>query len=80
MLETLEDRVVPTTWLVNSNADTLTGTGSPTYAGTLRYDITNAVSGDTITFQNGLGTIVLSSTLPTISQNLTITGQGRRTR
>ena len=57
-------------WVVSSLADTNT-------LGTLRYALANAGSGDTIVFANGLtGTITLTSTLPTITQNLTITGLG----
>ena len=61
-------------------ADTNTGTSSPTYAGTLRYDLTNYVSGDTITFASSLNgnTITVGSTLPTIGtgKNVTIIGNG----
>lgn len=66
----------PTSIVVTSLADTLD-------SGTLRWAITqaNATSGgiyDSITFSNGLsGTISLTSSLPAISQNLTITGTGQ---
>ena len=57
-------------WTVNSLKDD----GS---SGTLRYVINNAPPGTTITFQSGLtGTIVLSSMLPKIDEDLTIDGSG----
>ena len=46
-------------------------------AGSLRDAITNAASGDSILFQQGLtGTIFLAGTALTINKNLTITGPG----
>ena len=66
--ELLEDRVVPTIWVVNTTADS----SSPTI-GMLRYAIDNAVNGDTITFAPSLSgqTISLTGTL-TITDNITI--------
>jgi autotransporter-associated beta strand protein len=63
-----------TTWTVNSTADTNTGSGS---SGTLRYALANAAAGDTITFSLSSGsTITLTSSLPVITNNLTINGSG----
>ncbi len=72
-LEVLEKRLTPSTYLVTDPGDTA-GSASDV---TLRYAVTNAQNGDTITFANSLSgdTITLSSTL-TISQNVTITGLG----
>ena len=48
-------------------------------AGTLRTALSTAAAGDTISFAPGLtGTITLTSPLPIISQNQTITGARRR--
>lgn len=54
--------VFATAYLVTSNADTNT-------SGTFRYALNNAVSGDVIQFQTGIGTIALTSNLPVITQN-----------
>lgn len=69
-LETLEDRCVPSTLTVHNLADS--GTGS------LRYDIAQAQSGDTIKFDKNLkgGTITLTSGELDITKNLTINGLG----
>ena len=73
MVECLEDRLMPTTWTVNTLVDIATGSST---SGALRYCVTHAVNGDSINFTNGLsGTITLGSVL-TISHNLTITGPG----
>jgi Domain of unknown function (DUF4214) len=71
-LEALEDRYVPTTFVVNSLGDA----GS----GTLRAAIQNAVSdsnpdADTINF-TVKGTIDLNSALPNLSSTLTLDGPG----
>ena len=78
MLEILERReLLTTTWTVNSNADTGTGSGS---SGDLRYCITqvNENSGtqiiDFAITGTGVQTIKLVSPLPTISQPVTIDG------
>ncbi|MEW6127478.1 MAG: HYR domain-containing protein [Acidobacteriota bacterium] len=66
---------VATIYTVNSLADTNTGSGT---AGTLRYCITQANTAggtNTITF-SVTGTITLTSSLPTINNNLTIDGPG----
>lgn len=61
-----------TSWTVSSNADT--NSGSQT-SGTLRYCLTNAANTDTISFNPGIGTIVLTSNLPVIVQSsLTLSG------
>ncbi len=67
-LEVLEDRCVPSTLKVTSLADS--GKGS------LRYEIAQAQSGDTITFDNKGGTITLTSGELDINKNLTIQGPG----
>jgi hypothetical protein len=76
-LEALEDRVVPSTFTVNSTGDSGTGSG---FTGDLRYCITqaNAASGrNTIDFNfTTPATIRLNSPLPTIEDNLTIDGPG----
>ncbi|MBY0527249.1 MAG: hypothetical protein K2R98_27890 [Gemmataceae bacterium] len=71
-LELLEERTLLSAYTVNSLADTGAG-GS--FNGDLRYALANAVSGDTIDFSVS-GTISLTSALPTISQDITITGPG----
>ena len=69
-LETLENRVVPTNYTVTLATDPTTST-----AGTLRYGIVNATSGETISFASSLSgaAITLTSAL-SINTNLTITG------
>jgi len=80
-LSPLEDRTVPTAYMVNALTDTggATGTGTGT-TGDLRYCIVqaNTNSGaDTISFQTGLtGTITLNGTELLISDSLAITGPG----
>ncbi len=63
-----------TTFTVNSVGDTGTGTGN---SGDLRYAITqaNAASGSSIQFAV-TGTITLTSALPQITTNVSITGSG----
>src|SRR5438128_111989 len=67
----LEDRTTPTTFNVTSNANSGTGT--------LREAVgfANTLGGaDTITFQAGLGNIVLTTGQLSISEALTIQGPG----
>src|SRR5579859_4856366 len=65
-----------TTWIVTSLADT-TGTLCPDASNcTLRQAMTQAASGDTITFAVS-GTITLGATLPTVANTLTIDGTGQ---
>ncbi len=59
-----------TTWTVTSTSDSSSDTAS------LRYAIANSASGDTIDLSGIYGTITLTSSLPTISKNLTISGPG----
>ncbi|MBV8864049.1 MAG: hypothetical protein JO210_01465 [Acidobacteriaceae bacterium] len=60
-----------TTWIVTDTSD------SPTDTNSLRYAITNAASGDTITFRlPNPSTITLTNGVLTISNNLTVTGPG----
>ena len=71
--ELLEDRITPVTnWVVT----TATDSAAPTL-GMLRYALTNAASGDVITFAPALNgsTITLASSL-TVSQNVSIIGPG----
>ena len=72
--ELLEDRIVPTLWVVTSATDS----ASPS-TGMLRYAINNSAAGDTIEFSSSLSasTITLTSAL-TIGHNLTIIGTGVR--
>ena len=73
-LELLEDRIAPALWVVNVATDAATPT-----AGMLRYALTNAASGDVITFAPALNgsTIALAGTTGlTISQNVSIVGPG----
>ena len=71
-LEFLEERTVPSTWLVTSSAD------SASQAGTLRYDIGHASNGDTIVLSSKLQStgIVLTQGELLINKNLTIVSQG----
>ena len=72
-LETLEDRITPSNWLVT---DASGGAGS---AGdvTLRYAVSHAANGDAISFQSSLSgsTITLTSTL-NVNASVSITGLG----
>jgi hypothetical protein len=70
-LEALEDRCVPSTLKVTNTVD-----GGP---GSLRYEIAQAQSGDTITFDKKLDgqTITLTEGELDITKNLTIKGDGR---
>jgi hypothetical protein len=70
MLETLEARVVPASVTLATDPGTLT-------AGTLRYVLASATSGETITFASGM-TIDLNSTLGplAVTNNVTIVGLG----
>ena len=73
-LESLEGRTLLSTYTVDSLGDTGTGSGS---SGDLRYAITqaNLSPGSTIQF-SVTGTIQLGCSLPSLSQNITITGPG----
>lgn len=77
-LAALEDRLAPATFTVNAVSDTGAGSGA---AGDLRYCITqaNATAGaDAVVFDPALfataQVITLASALPTIAEDLTITG------
>lgn len=59
-------------FIVDRHTDTADGEG---LRGDLRYCITNAISGDTITFEV-TGTINLTGPLPALSRNLAIEGPG----
>jgi hypothetical protein len=85
-LEALEDRTVPSanTYLVNLAGDAGTGSGT---AGDIRYCINQADrlanAGSTITFDTkslGSSTITLTKGQLVISDNMTVTGPGRRQR
>jgi hypothetical protein len=72
-LQVLEDRTLLSTYLVDHLADDLVGSG---LSGSLRYCITNAVDGDTITF-GVTGTIQLTDgALPDLTHNISIDGPG----
>jgi hypothetical protein len=68
----LEDRTLLSTYLVDHLADDTVGTGT---SGSLRYRITNATDGDTITF-GVTGTINLTGALPNLTHNIRIDGPG----
>src|SRR5262249_38121711 len=75
-LEVLEDRMLPSTYVVNSLGDTGAGQGN---AGDLRYCITqanaNADPSNVIAFQRGLsGTISLQDAEPPITKTLYLKG------
>jgi hypothetical protein len=74
-LENLEDRTLPSTYVVNVLTDTGAGSG---LTGDLRYCVAHAASGsDTIDFAAGLtGTIKLESALPALNASVTIQGPG----
>jgi predicted outer membrane repeat protein len=77
-LEVLEDRTLPSTYVVNSLGDTGEGQGN---AGDLRYCITqanaNADPSNVIAFQQGLsGTIALQDAEPTVTKALSLKGPG----
>src|SRR6516162_7921323 len=71
-LEILEDRTLPSTFMVDHLADDMMGSG---LSGSLRYCITNAVSNDTITF-GVTGTINPTGYLPTLTHTISIEGPG----
>jgi hypothetical protein len=68
----LEERTLLSTYLVDHLADDMVGTGT---SGSLRYAITNAVDGDTITF-GVTGTINLTGALPSLTHDISIDGPG----
>jgi hypothetical protein len=78
-LEALEVRNLLSTWVVDrltddSSGDGLGGSGQ---VGDLRFCLTGATDGDTITFAaNVTGTINLTAALPDVSHNLNIQGPG----
>ena len=76
ILQVLEDRTAPANFTVNALTDTGAGSGT---SGDLRYCITqsNATPGPNSIDATGVtGTISLTSTLPTITDPVTITGPG----
>jgi hypothetical protein len=73
-VEVLEDRTLPSTFVVDRLTDTGAGSG---LAGDLRYCITKAVDNDKITFDDSVtGTINLSRALPALSHSVSIEGPG----
>jgi len=66
--------IAQTTWTVNNTVDSGTGSGT---SDDLRYALTKFGAGDTIQF-SVTGTITLTSSLPNVSQSLTIQGPGAR--
>jgi hypothetical protein len=76
-LEVLEDRMVPSTWVVDRLTDANPGGGGEGsgLAGDLRYAISQATDGDTVTF-GVTGTISLAAGLPNLSHSITIQGPG----
>src|SRR6516225_3525975 len=71
-LEILEDRTVPSTFLVDHLADDTVGSG---LTGSLRYAITNAADDDHIAF-GVTGTINLTGALPNLAHSISIDGPG----
>jgi hypothetical protein len=71
-LEILEDRTLPSTFLVDHLADDTVGSG---LTGSLRYAITNATDNDHITF-GVTGTINLTGGLPNLTHSISIDGPG----
>ncbi|HEV3203020.1 MAG TPA: right-handed parallel beta-helix repeat-containing protein, partial [Gemmataceae bacterium] len=71
-LEILEDRTLLSVCTVDRLTDTGEGKGD---MGDLRYCITNAADGDTITF-GVTGTINLTGVLPDLTHNISIEGPG----
>jgi hypothetical protein len=71
-LEILEDRTVPSTFLVDHLADDTVGSG---LTGSLRYAITHAADNDHITF-GVTGTINLTGALPDLAHSIRIDGPG----
>src|SRR5207244_9928517 len=72
-LETLEDRTLLSTFMVNRLSDT--GDGSR-LAGDLRYCLTQATSGQDIIDFSVTGTISLSKALPSLNSSVSIDGPG----
>jgi hypothetical protein len=73
-LEILEDRTLLSVCTVDRLSDTGDGSG---LMGDLRYCITTATDGDTITFADGLaGTINLTRALPDLTHTISIEGPG----
>ena len=72
-LEDLEGRIVPATWVVDTLLDNNVGRGG---MGSLRWCMNQANNGDTINFQVS-GTVSLTSALPSISKNITISAAGQ---
>src|SRR6516165_8587970 len=70
--QVLEDRTLLSTCVVDHLADDGGGSG---LNGSLRYCITHAVDGDTITF-GVTGTINLTGALPNLTHNISINGPG----
>jgi hypothetical protein len=71
-LEVLEDRTLPSTFLVDHLADDTVGAG---LSGSLRYALTNATANDHITF-GVTGTINLTGALPNLAHSISIDGPG----
>src|SRR6516165_4663957 len=71
-LEILEDRTLPSTFLVDHLADDTVGLE---LTGSLRYAITHAADNDHITF-GVTGTINLSGALPNLTHSISIEGPG----
>ena len=71
LLEIMEDRITPSTFIVTDLSD------NPSDTGSIRYAINNlAAGGNTITFTAPSGTINLTNGTLTINQDVTITGPG----
>jgi hypothetical protein len=71
-LEILEDRTLPSTFLVDHLADDTMGSG---LTGSLRYALTQAADNDHITF-GVTGTINLTGALPDLTHSISIDGPG----
>ena len=71
-LEILEDRTLPSTFLVHHLADDTVGSE---LTGSLRYALTHAADNDHVTF-GVTGTINLTGALPTLAHSISIEGPG----
>src|SRR5262249_53519644 len=71
-LEVLEDRTLPSTFMVDHLADDTVGSG---LTGSLRYALTQAADNDHITF-GVTGTINLTGALPSLAHSISIDGPG----
>jgi autotransporter-associated beta strand protein len=70
VLEMLEDRITPTTFVVTDTSD------SPLDANSLRYAVNNATNNDSITFSLPAASVIMVSSPLEITTNIAIVGPG----